>query len=328
MALPIGPYQGQDLTNYEAGNKFLPREFYSLNSTIPSPIQTNTIENTGGITGTQATGSYMGYPSYEEWLLAQGGADSGSGSGNITNNRGGINQNLGPTNITDYESEAYGVGPTFKGSVARLQDLYSRLPTPGNLLMRGIRKWRENREIKKEQKRIAEDRTGIGDHDRGTFEGPHPDRPTKTPEQGGWHPGVGGNGGGTGSPGGGAQAAGDEAGGSSMSSPFKKGGRIGYGLGDIVKGWFSGGPESETNPTLFGTQNSLMNKTAIDNLENAIGLYETQIENADQLGHLSKEDMLKYELAKKQLEALIAGSKGQAEGGLIGYFDGGIVRLL
>ena len=25
---------------------------------------------------------------------------------------------------------------------------------------------------------------------RGTFTGPHPDRPTKTPEQGGWHPGV------------------------------------------------------------------------------------------------------------------------------------------
>ena len=228
MALPIGPYQGQDLTNYEAGNKFLPREFYSLNSTIPSPIQTNTIENTGGITGTQATGSYMGYPSYEEWLLAQGGADSGSGSGNITNNRGGINQNLGPTNITDYESEAYGVGPTFKGSVARLQDLYSRLPTPGNLLMRGIRKWRENREIKKEQKRIAEDRTGIGEHDRGTFTGDHPDAPTKTPEQGGWHPGVGGadSGSGSGNIGG--------AGGSVPPSMRAQGGRIGYNRGRVV----------------------------------------------------------------------------------------------
>ena len=230
MALPIGPYQGQDLTNYEAGNKFLPREFYSLNSTIPSPIQTNTIENTGGITGTQATGSYMGYPSYEEWLLAQGGADSGSGSGNITNNRGGINQNLGPTNITDYESEAYGVGPTFKGSVARLQDLYSRLPTPGNLLMRGIRKWRENREIKKEQKRIAEDRTGIGEHDRGTFTGDHPDAPTKTPEQGGWHPGVGG-----GSQPHGTDTSGDFAG-KGSSNPFGRaqGGRIGYNRGRVV----------------------------------------------------------------------------------------------
>tara|TARA_R110002020_G_scaffold226811_1_gene437262 strand:+ start:214 stop:1044 length:831 start_codon:yes stop_codon:yes gene_type:complete len=158
MALPIGPYQGQDLTNYEAGNKFLPREFYSLNSTLPSPIQANTIGNTGGITGTQATGSYMGYPSYEAWLLAQGGGGNGGGNDPVDNiNRGGINQNLGPTNITDYESEAYGVGPTFRGSVARLQDLYSKLPTPGNLIMKGIRKWRENRDIKRaEEERIKE----------------------------------------------------------------------------------------------------------------------------------------------------------------------------
>jgi len=34
------------------------------------------------------------------------------------------------------------------------------------------------------------DRPDRPDRTRGTFTGPHPDRPTKTPEQGGWHPGV------------------------------------------------------------------------------------------------------------------------------------------
>ena len=227
MALPIGPYQGQDLTNYEAGNKFLPREFYSLNSTLPSPIQTNTIGNTGGITGTQAAGSYMGYPSYEAWLLAQGGGGNGGGNDPVDNiNRGGINQNLGPTNITDYESEAYGVGPTWGGTWARAKDLYSRLPTPGNLLMRGIRKWRENREIKKEQQRIAEDRTGIGEHDRGTFTGDHPDAPTKTPEQGGWHPGVGGADSGSGSGNIGSDTPSGHAG--DWGPGAAQGGRIGF----------------------------------------------------------------------------------------------------
>jgi len=71
-----------------------------------------------------------------------------------------------------------------------------------------------------------------------------------------------------------------------------------------------GGPESETNPTLFGTQNSLMNKTAIINLENAIGFYQSA-------GELNQEQQLDYELKLKQLEALIAGAGGnKAEGGL------------
>ena len=84
--------------------------------------------------------------------------------------------------------------------------------------------------IKKEQKRIAEDRTGIGDHDRGTFEGPHPDRPTKTPEQGGWHPGVGGNGG-TGNTGGLGTDTPAEPGG--WGPGAAQGGRIGMAKGKI-----------------------------------------------------------------------------------------------
>jgi len=148
MALPIGPYQGQDLTNYEAGNKFLPREFYSLgfpNTPPPSIANTPT-----GITNTQAAGSYMGYPSYEAWLLAQGGGGGGGGNGDPNPvAKYDPNQNLGPTNITDYEADAYGVGSTFQGSLAQLKDLYSKLPTPGNLIMKGIRHWKTRRAEKK-----------------------------------------------------------------------------------------------------------------------------------------------------------------------------------
>jgi hypothetical protein len=245
------------------------------------------------------------------------------------------NQNLGPTNITDYEAEAAGVGPTWRGSLAKLKDAWSNVPTPLNLIMKRVEKYKADKAAQEEEDEelAAQTRTRAINKMKEKYKDPNY-IPITTgggadiiPINGGTTDDGGVNGG-TGSPGGGAQAAGDLAGGSALDSPFAQGGRIGYGLGDIVKGWFSGGPESETNPTLFGTQNSLMNKTAINNLEKAIGLYETQIENADQLGQLSEEDMLKYELAKKQLAALIAGSKGQAQGGLIGYFDGGIARLL
>jgi len=188
MAVPFYSKADQDI--YKSGQHFIPQEQYRLGPYTPPAIMG---QNTNaGIVNTSAAGSYMGYPSYEEWLLAQGGGGGGGNDPVANINRGGVNQNLGPTNITDYESEAYGVGPTFRGSIARLQDLYSKLPTPGNLIMKGIRHWKQRREIKKEQERIAEDRTGIGEHDRGTFTGDHPDAPTKTPEQGGWHPGVGG----------------------------------------------------------------------------------------------------------------------------------------
>ena len=61
MALPFGAYEGQDLTSYEEGNKFLPREFYSLNYT-PSQTLASTIGSTGGITGTQAAYPYKWPP--------------------------------------------------------------------------------------------------------------------------------------------------------------------------------------------------------------------------------------------------------------------------
>ena len=93
--------------------------------------------------------------------INQGGGGNGGGAG-ITNSYN-VNQNLGPTNITDYEAEAYGIGPTFKGSLAKLQDTFSRIPTPFNLARMGINKfqdwqtdWQEKRAAKKEQELQAE----------------------------------------------------------------------------------------------------------------------------------------------------------------------------
>ena len=94
------------------------------------------------------------------------------------------------------------------------------------------------------------------------------------------------------------------------------------------KTWFSGGPESETNPTMIGTQDSLFNRANIGQLKDAINLYEMQIQNAEYLGELSEEAQADYELKKKQLEALEQGAQGNAYGGRIGAEKGGIMPLL
>jgi len=276
MALPTGPYQGQDLINWQEGNKFLPREFYSLNPP-PSQIQTNTIGNTGGVTNTNVAQSYMGYPSYEAWLLAQGGGGGNGGVDEIEEDTFSMGMSPGAMG-----GKLPGFGNWAKRTAGTLGHAYSQLPTPTNLLFKGIRRWKEKREIKKEQQRIAEDRTGIGDHDRGTFEGPHPDRPTKTPEQGGWHPGVNG---GTGNTGGlGTDTPSGHAG--DWGPGAAQGGRIGLSNGMTpFMAW----------------------------VKDQYGVNVGDIKDWNFYSGLANE--------WKILE-------GKKHGGLIGYFDGGIARLL
>jgi len=146
MAAPFYSQADQDI--YASGNKFIPQEQYRLGPYTPPAIMG---QNTNaGITSTGVANPYK-WP----WPIPTG--DGGAGDISGTQQRSwSPNQNLGPTNITDYEAEADDVGSTWGGSLARLQDLYSKLPTPGNLIMKGIRKWRENREIKKEQQAAAE----------------------------------------------------------------------------------------------------------------------------------------------------------------------------
>ena len=225
MAAPFYSQGDQDI--YASGNKFIPQEQYRLGPYTPPAIMG---QNTNaGIVNTQAAGSYMGYPSYEAWLAAQGGG-GGNGGGNdpVDNtNRGGVNQNLGPTNITDYESEAYGVGPTWAGSWARAKDAYSKLPTPTNLLMKGIRKWKENREIKRVEEKAAADKTAADAAANQVQQNIQKYKITGPGGQGGDRPNTGMN-----TPGGGPGQS--PTGGDVEGTPFAYGGRIGYAYGDPV----------------------------------------------------------------------------------------------
>ena len=298
MALPIGPYEGQDLRSYQEGNKFLPRQFYSLG--FPNTPPPSIANPPTGITNTQAAGSYMGYPSYEAWLLAQGGGGNGGGNDPVDNiNRGGINQNLGPTKITDYESEAYGIGPTWAGTWARLQDAYSKLPTPGNLIMKGIRHWKTRRAEKKAEEAAASkagkdaaDAAAIG---QGTNIG------------GGWTQTNTGGGGATFTGGGGQTHQGFSntpagfAAAAESEGSFAQGGRIGYERGRVVNpGGYQGDIEIPE-----GFLKGLPNED-----------YQKMIE---ELMKQKRHEELMRELGPFQWAA---------EGGLIGYSDGGIVRLL
>ena len=115
------------------------------------------------------------------------------------------------------------------------------------------------------------------------------------------------------------------------------GGRIGYNRGRVVNpGGYAGddeegilewikskaGIESETNPTVFGTQDSLLNQGSIAQLKNVIKTYEA----AMHMGELDEEQLADYELKLAQLEALEAGAENKAQGGRIGKQEGGIME--
>ena len=85
-----------------------------------------------------------------------------------------------------------------------------------------------------------------------------------------------------------------------------------------ILGWLKNkmGSESETNPTVFGTQDSLLNQGSIGQLENAIKSYEALM----LMGGLDEEQQADYELKLNQLSALTEGAKG-AHGGLAGILE-------
>ena len=140
-----------------------------------------------------------------------------------------------------------------------------------------------------------------------------------------------GSGGGIGS----AAAGRGPAGGSIGASRSRaQGGRIGYNRGRVVNpGGYAGddeggilewikskmGSESETNPTVFGTQNSLLNQGSIGQLENAIKSYEALMH----MGDLDEEQQADYELKLNQLSALTEGATQKAHGGIVGLAQGG-----
>jgi hypothetical protein len=296
-------YTGIDKEIYDSGTHFRPLQEYTQQQWTPPAIMG---QNTNaGITNTQAAGSYMGYPSYEAWLLAQGGG-GGGGNDPVDNiNRGGINQNLGPTNITDYESEAYGVGPTWAGSWARAKDAYSKLPTPGNLIMKGIRKWKENRDTKRaEEQRIKEIEVSQRSQDNAIAAG-------------GGQPQSGITAGTTA-----AQAAGMGGGSRQATSAgstnsgrtdggwgWAQGGRIGLRPGGIV----------DAGKQYYGKEDweiQQINKYGVSYPEFLQNQYGKGLHEMD-IGEIAT-----------AVKAWDSWRSSQAQGGLIGYFDGGIARLL
>ena len=84
------------------------------------------------------------------------------------------------------------------------------------------------------------------------------------------------------------------------------------------------GIESETNPTMFGTQDSLLNRGAIDQLKNAIKSYEAMMH----MGELDEEQLADYELKLAQLQALEEGAQSKADGGIVGFKYGGLASIL
>ena len=234
MALPFGPYQGQDLINWQAGNKFLPREFYSLNTT-PSTTQASTIGNTG-IVNTQAAGSYMGYPSYEAWLLAQGGqGDGGGGGGPDIIEEDKFSMGMSPGALG---GKLPGFGNWAKRTFGPLAHAYSQIPTPTNLLMRGwkgLHKWRENKKVEKEARlqqeikdhniKAAQDAQAARAHT--AAQGRYEESKASGREGGGWY--------------GGSDYSGGKSGDVAQAGPGRdpddrmaQGGRIGYRNGEFV----------------------------------------------------------------------------------------------
>ena len=82
------------------------------------------------------------------------GGDGGGGRGNTITSYD-PNINLGPNkDVIDYEADAYGIGPTFRGQFAKFRNAFSKIPTPINIAKKGIEKaqdWADQRRIEKEK---------------------------------------------------------------------------------------------------------------------------------------------------------------------------------
>ena len=67
-------YNQADQDIYTGGDHFIPQEQYRLGNFNVAPPSIANAPNTGGITNTNVSMPYMGYPSYEAYLAATQGA--------------------------------------------------------------------------------------------------------------------------------------------------------------------------------------------------------------------------------------------------------------
>jgi len=227
----------------DAGLNFISDTYYHKNPYTLPTTQASTIGNTG-IVNTQAAGSYMGYPSYEAWLLAQGGGGGGNGGGNeIEEDTFSMGMSPGAMG-----GKLPGVGNWAKRTFGPLAHAYSQLPTPGNLAIRGwkgIQRWRENKKIEKEQNLQEEIRA----HNEAAGEKARVATVAQEIQQDidrggrGDRPDTGRN-----APGGGRGQS--PTGGNVAGTPFAQGGRIGYNRGRVVNPGGYQGDEFEDENTL------------------------------------------------------------------------------
>ena len=89
-------------------------------------------------------------------ILPMGQQDSGNNNGPTMPT---YDPNVGK-GFYDYEADAYGVGPTLRGGIAQLVDLYKQLPTPINLINRGMTAFGDFVDQRQIQKNINEGLTG------------------------------------------------------------------------------------------------------------------------------------------------------------------------
>ena len=140
MAAPFYSQADQDI--YASGNRFIPQEQYRLNYAPPSIMGQNT---NLGITNTQAASPYKWPPKWPPEGGGNGGVDE------IEEDTFSMGMSPGAMG-----GKLPGFGNWAKRTLGSLGHAYSQLPTPTNLLFKGIRRWKENREIKRAEQAAIE----------------------------------------------------------------------------------------------------------------------------------------------------------------------------
>jgi hypothetical protein len=149
MALPFYNQGDQDI--YAGGDHFIPQQDYRLNYT-PSTTLASTVGNTGGVTDTQAATPYIWPP-------------QGSGGGGGGGDPFGPNAITKDFNVRQWDGTKY-VDDTVTGyktpsgwKTAKDKNIFhagGRFPSPLNFMRTKLRNWKKNREIKKQEKIVAD----------------------------------------------------------------------------------------------------------------------------------------------------------------------------
>jgi len=218
MALPF--YNEADQAIYEGGQHFIPQERFRLNYTPPEIMGQNT---NAGITAAGVANPYK-WP----WPIPTGDGGAGDVSGTQVTYKRPLGLSPGALSGGLDEAKLPGFGNWAKRTLGDVQDAYSKLPTPSNLLMKGIRRWRENRATAAAAEKAAAEKAAAE-----AAATAHVARATSTPGYGS-APGGQGFDAGTG-----RTTTSGYSGRTGQKEMMAQGGRIGYSNGGSYKDWLS-----------------------------------------------------------------------------------------